>query len=259
MIANYHTHTARCHHATGTDREMVERAIESGLQILGFSDHCPYWFDDTDYYSNFRMFPEQLEEYVRTLSDLRAEYRGQIDLKIGLEVEYYPRYFDSFVQHIRQFPLDYILLGQHFIGNETEPGSKHATKETEDSEKLERYCTQVVEAIQTGLFTYVAHPDVLNFIGDRELYQQQMRRICQAANQIGIPLEVNFLGIWDKRNYPNPLFWQVAGEEGVTAVFGCDAHHVKDVFQPETEKLALKLLDDNGIRKVDTVSLRSVF
>ena len=41
MIANYHTHTWRCRHADGTEREYVETAIEAGLKILGFSDHTP--------------------------------------------------------------------------------------------------------------------------------------------------------------------------------------------------------------------------
>ena len=43
---NYHTHTTRCKHASGEDREYVEKAIESGLKILGFSDHCPWVFED---------------------------------------------------------------------------------------------------------------------------------------------------------------------------------------------------------------------
>ena len=30
MIANYHTHTWRCRHADGTEREYVETAIEAG-------------------------------------------------------------------------------------------------------------------------------------------------------------------------------------------------------------------------------------
>ena len=46
MIANYHTHTWRCRHADGTEREYVERAIEGGLKILGFSDHSPYPFPE---------------------------------------------------------------------------------------------------------------------------------------------------------------------------------------------------------------------
>ena len=54
MIANYHTHTWRCRHADGTEREYVERAIEGGLKILGFSDHSPYPFPD-GYDSGMRM------------------------------------------------------------------------------------------------------------------------------------------------------------------------------------------------------------
>ena len=46
MIANYHTHTPRCHHATGNEEDYVLRAIENGLQIFGFSDHVPMPFPD---------------------------------------------------------------------------------------------------------------------------------------------------------------------------------------------------------------------
>ena len=46
MIANYHTHTKRCKHATGEDREYVEAASETGLKILGFADHCPWIYPD---------------------------------------------------------------------------------------------------------------------------------------------------------------------------------------------------------------------
>ena len=43
LIANYHTHTYRCGHASmAPEREYVEKAIASGIKILGFSDHTPY-------------------------------------------------------------------------------------------------------------------------------------------------------------------------------------------------------------------------
>ena len=41
MIANYHTHTPRCHHAKGTEREYVENAIRAGIKRFGFADHSP--------------------------------------------------------------------------------------------------------------------------------------------------------------------------------------------------------------------------
>ena len=67
MIANYHTHTKRCRHGHGEDEEFVQSALERGLQILGFSDHTPYLFSD-DYYSTFRMFPEEFPDYVKYIS-----------------------------------------------------------------------------------------------------------------------------------------------------------------------------------------------
>lgn len=70
MIANYHTHTWRCRHADGTEREYVERAIEGGLKILGFSDHSPYPFPD-GYDSGMRMRLDQVEGYVDTVLALK--------------------------------------------------------------------------------------------------------------------------------------------------------------------------------------------
>ena len=39
-MKNYHTHTARCHHAMGTDEDYVQIAIQEGYTTLGFSDHA---------------------------------------------------------------------------------------------------------------------------------------------------------------------------------------------------------------------------
>ena len=49
MLYNYHTHTKRCNHAIGEDREYVENAIQGGLETLGFADHAPYVFPYPDY------------------------------------------------------------------------------------------------------------------------------------------------------------------------------------------------------------------
>ena len=46
LTANYHTHTYRCQHAGGTEREYIEKAIEVGIKKLGFSDHVPCPFKD---------------------------------------------------------------------------------------------------------------------------------------------------------------------------------------------------------------------
>lgn len=221
MKANYHSHTWRCNHAEGTEREMVERAIANGIQILGFSDHGPQIFPG-EYYSNFRMRPEQLEDYVNQLTALREEFKDQIQIHIGLEMEYYPNLFKAVLPLLQSSGVEYMLMGQHFLGDEI--NENYLSRPTEEEATLQRYCHQVAEGMNTGLFTYVAHPDILNFVGDERIYRQHMRWLCKEANSCDLPLEVNLLGIRTKRNYPNKAFWQVAAEENCKVVIGRDAH-----------------------------------
>ena len=47
MKTNFHTHTARCCHASGRDEEYVQSAIRGGYQILGFADHSPWQFSSS--------------------------------------------------------------------------------------------------------------------------------------------------------------------------------------------------------------------
>ena len=89
MIANYHTHTPRCGHAVGSEREYIERAIEGGIEILGFSDHAPYRFDRPGRYPGVRMEPEMLPDYAETFFAMRNEYAGKIELHLGVEAEYF--------------------------------------------------------------------------------------------------------------------------------------------------------------------------
>lgn len=119
MYANYHTHTARCMHATGIDEDYVKRAIAEGVKVLGFSDHSPVRFDG-GYVSYFKMTPEELPTYTSSILSLREKYKDKIEIHLGLEVEYYPEYFDRSLALWRDYPIQYLLLGQHFVGCETD-------------------------------------------------------------------------------------------------------------------------------------------
>lgn len=255
MIANYHTHTWRCNHAVGTEEQYVEAAIQRGLKTLGFSDHSPYCFPD-GYYSTFRMKPEQTAGYAAVIHDLRDRFRPQIDIHLGVEMEYYPAYFADTVSMLRDHQVEYLILGQHFPGNEMD--EKPSSSRTEDEKRLERYCHQVMDGMNTGLFSYVAHPDMFRFVGDPDVYQKHIRRLCREANACGLPLEINLLGLGEDRHYPNPLFWQIAAEEGCTAVLGCDAHKPEALLDLEAEQRARNLAARAGIVIADTVSLRKI-
>ena len=67
ITANYHTHTKRCMHAVGEDREYVEAAIAAGIKILGFADHTPYP-TGTKFVSGMRMSLKEADAYFDTPS-----------------------------------------------------------------------------------------------------------------------------------------------------------------------------------------------
>lgn len=248
MKANYHTHTIRCNHAEGTEREYIGQAISRQIQIIGFSDHSPQVFDE-GYVSGFRMRPDQLEDYVLTLRGLRQEYAGQVDLYIGLEAEYYPKYFHRLLELIQPFHLDYLILGQHFTGNESdgEPACPHPT---EDESRLERYVKQTIEALETGRFSCLAHPDIFHFTGEQKIYRKWYEKLCLRAKELNIPLEMNMLGFATGRHYPSEAFFHIVREVGNDVILGCDAHAPGRVADPKEIEESMRFLEACGIYQV---------
>ena len=256
MEANYHTHTWRCRHASGTERDYIENAIDHGIKILGFSDHTPYPFPD-GYTSGFRMHVNQLDDYVMTLEMLREEYRDDIEIHIGFEAEYYPAYFGDLLRLLDDYPIEYLLLGQHFLGNER--GDSYSGMPTASEKKLARYVEQTKEAMETGRFAYFAHPDLFNFIGPADIYDRYMRELCESAKALHIPLEINFLGLYDGRNYPNSQFWKIAGEVGCDVIFGADAHAPDMVWNPWSLGEAQAMAEKYRLHLIRTIELGDHF
>ena len=257
MIANYHTHTFRCGHARGTEKEYAEAALSAGLKTLGCSDHTPYFYADGGTGSRtVRMTPEELPDYAADIRALAAEYRGRLEILLGLEVEYYPFYFSRLLELLRRCGVEYIILGQHFLGNEV--GERYCGKTVGDERMLARYVGQTIEALETGLFSCFAHPDLLGFAGDPAVYDEQMRRLCRAARETDTPLEINLLGIREGRQYPYERFWQIAAEEGNAVLLGFDAHRPEHLLDAASEREALALAKRCGLRLLDTLPIRRI-
>ena len=248
MISNYHTHTKRCRHARGEDEEYVLAALDRGLQILGFADHSPYIFPG-DYYSTMRMPMCELEDYVSSVLFLREKYADQITIKLGLELEYYPGCFAETLNALKQYPFDYFLLGQHALGDEQDD---YLTGwPTEDEEILKRYVRQTIEGLHTGAFSCFAHPDIIKFVGDPEVYKKHMRVLIREAKACGVPLELNLLGLMTKRNYPNRLFWEMVAEEDAKAIIGFDAHQPGVLRDEDLDAMITDWVGDLQINWVD--------
>ena len=256
MIANYHTHTPLCHHAQDSEREYVETGIARGLKILGFSDHSPYIFPG-EYYSGHRMFPEWTEKYFRTLTDLQAEYKKEIEIHIGFEMEYYPELFEKTLRFLEPYPCEYLILGQHFLDNEYDTGI-YSGSESDKAARLKHYVNQTLDGLRTGKFTYLAHPDLVRFSGDQKIYRREITRLCREVKAMGLPLEINALGLQTNRHYPCDKFFSIAAEVGNPVIIGCDAHDADSVAHPEIYRQCLEFAKKHGLEVWEPVPLRGL-
>lgn len=249
MKYNLHTHTFRCNHAQGSDREYVEAAIKAGIKVLGFADHCPQFFP-TDYYSYFRMRPEAAADYAASVRALAKEYKDDIRILLGFEAEYYPEMFDRLHALVRELGCDYLIMGQHFIENEYDRASFYGS--APDRADIDRYIEQTLEGLRTGAFSYIAHPDIISFRDeDRDFYCSRMTDFCRSLKEMGIPVEYNLLGVRNNKWYPNPLFWDAAAEVGCDVVLGYDAHAPEMLLDDALFDRCVAKLKSRGITPIE--------
>lgn len=251
MLANYHTHTKRCFHAIGSDREYIENAIKSGMKVLGFSDHCPWIFTD-DYVSGIRMNTNMVDDYFKSLTALKQEYTKDITIYIGFETEYVPELIDAQDKFLDDYPVDYMIIGQHSIAPENI--SKYTGSPTRDEYILKKYVDLIIEGMESGRYKYVAHPDLCHFIGEKEIYIKHYTRLCQYLKSKDIPIEINMLGLCENRHYPSAEFMKIAQTVGNKAIIGCDAHYSDVLDDTYGMKKCRKLAEKYSLELVDYIS-----
>ncbi len=262
MYINYHCHTARCGHADVCgDEEYVRRAVDNGFSILGFSDHTPWPYRTAGYAPRgTRMDVAELEGYVRSIRSLQETWGHVIRLYVGLECEYYPDYLPWLRRTVQEQGLDFLILGNHWpLTDET--GARGFAGATEP-EAVTQYGALTVRGMQTELFRYLAHPDIVfcSYPSFDAACEQASLSICRAAKALDLPLEYNLYGV-DKMErgivrgigYPLEAFWQIAAAEGCTAIVGLDAHRLTQFDRPTRFDEAKTYLRGLGMRVLDAL------
>lgn len=260
-FVNYHSHTTRCMHAVGTEEEYVLRAIEAGMDVLGFADHTP-WPYKSDFVANMRMRYSELEDYISTVRGLQAKYADQIRIHCGLECEAFPEFYPWLREILADGTVDYLILGNHYdTSDEQDNGPYFGRCSTPD--RALRYMETTIAGMETGLFMYLAHPDLFlhRYPVFDETAEQVCREICKAAKRLDMLLEYNLLG--HKRNansrsrgyvgYCSEEFWRIAAETGNRAIIGLDAHEPEALDCAGLYAEVREKLDKLGIEVVDSL------
>lgn len=259
---NLHTHTARCGHGAGLDIQYINSAIDAGFELLGFSEHIPYVEMRLP---ECRMFYEQKNEYIETMRKLRYDFRNQIDIRVGYEIEYLEDHYEYLMQMRKE--CDYMILGQHckYIGYEYDCYCS--------DEDVLVYALQIERAMAKNFITYVAHPDYY-MLGRREfstVCAEAAHRIAKASIKYDVPLEINLNGFhygkhlyyfYDKNIfeecYPYPFrsFWEIVAEYGCKVVYGYDAHTPLAFLETQRLQKANEILQGLSLNFVNKIQFR---
>lgn len=232
--SNWHTHTSRCGHAKGSDEEYVINAIKAGVKRLGFSDHAPY---PGVFGGRIRMEYEELEDYVSSVKYLKEKYKNEIEIYLGLEVEYFDDQLEVLTKYRKE--LDYLILGQHSFTTKDE--NSYFIK---DEEGLTTYCDLIEKACEIGLIDYIAHPDVCLWsypvIDDAVI--KAAERLADISLKYNVPLEANCgsgVLVGKQRyldgfryGYPVKEVFEMFSKKGCKVLIGLDIHD-PDLFKTD--------------------------
>ena len=247
ITANYHTHTKRCGHASGEDEDYILAAIKAGYRVLGFSDHAPYRSYPL---KGIHMDWDELDGYIASISSLKEKYKDRIEIRLGLESEYSRVALEE--RKELKGMVEYLILGEHF----DDPANRSFSVFRKCSEEdILEYARLVCEAMDTGLYAYVAHPDVI-MSGQEEFSkacEKAAHMIGQKAEETGIPLEINCRGAQRNKktfptgrrfSYPNRDFWSVLSQYRIKGIVGIDAHDPRDLFDKQAIIDGLKEIEE---------------
>ncbi|MFO7756009.1 MAG: histidinol-phosphatase [Bacteroidales bacterium] len=219
---DYHVHT---YYSDGRawPEDYIIPAIEKGLSEIGFSDHLTL----TDEQQDWSIRPALLDEYTDRINKLKTSVKG-LEVKLGIEVDYFPQKEDDIYRIIQKYPFDYVIGSVHYMGEGTvDLGPEYYENKDIDS-LFESYFELVAQAAGSGLFDFMAHPDLVRIfryypsVNAEPMY----RSLARAFNKADVAFEINTNGMNKplKDFYPDRRYLHVFREEGVPVCVNSDAH-----------------------------------
>ena len=227
MRIDLHNHTTRCNHATGTIDEYIERAIELGIDIYGFSEHAPMDFDE-----HYRLKFDEMRLYEQEIREAKRKYAEYIKIVLGYEVDYLPGYIDD---RVVRADVDYLIGSVHFIDQWGFDNPEFIGEyESRDIDAIWRdYFLAIEEMAMSGLFDIVGHLDLIKLF--RYLPQTDIRLLAKdalrAIKKSNMVLEINAAGLRKpiKEIYPSYPLLQEAYSLDIPITLGSDAHALNQV------------------------------
>jgi histidinol-phosphatase (PHP family) len=267
LLTDYHLHlrlddlSARAQEHFTEDNVARYRAVadERGIAELGVSEHVhrfeqaltvwqhPFWrecaTDDLDAYCEF--------------------VRERTDLRLGIEADFVPGGEDRMANLLDARDFDYVLGSVHFLRDDAIDMDDYSVWDRGHSpeEIWRRYFQTLAEAVRSGLFDILAHPDLVKVWSpahsthpERPRPEGDLRRYyepaVEAIAEADVAVEVSTAGLRKpaRELYPAQAFLEMCVDAGAPVALSSDAHRPEDVGADYPQ--ALELLERVGVSEL---------
>lgn len=249
---NFHSHTQFCDGRADMAR-FVQAAVSEGIKHYGFTPHSPIPLE-----SACNMEFEKVNDYLAEFERLKEQYRGEIQLYSGMEIDFLGDMWGASHSYFNDIPLDYKISSIHFIP--TADGSKLIDVDGRPEpfmEKMKKYFDndihyvvntffrQTNRMIEQGGFDIIGHFDKIGSnadyfqpgIEDEKWYKELLEETIHAIIRSGLIVEINTkawlppvnsteaeIKTYKPRLFPSENTIRSLHSEGVTMLVNSDTH-----------------------------------
>jgi len=188
------------------------------------------------------------------VDEARKEF-PQLPIRLGLECDFIPGRENWIRELSQKAEFDYFIGAVHYITPDWDvdnPMKLARWKDQPVEEVWTRYFKAMTQAVQSGLFDFMAHPDLVKKFGhipkgDLRPYYRETLDVIQAA---GIAMEVSTAGLRKEvmEIYPSKVFLEEAFRRNIPVLISSDSHAPGEVGYEFSQ--ALDLVKEVGYRSL---------
>ncbi len=231
-LIDYHVHTELCGHASGSMDDYIREAMAKGLREIGFSDHAPL---PEGLREGITMLPEETEMYIESVEAKKREYKDDIDIRTGFEVDF-PLTISLDRRYLADDRLDYLTGSCHFLGDWAfdHPDNIREFEKRDIDKVYAEYYEVIYNLADSGYFNIVGHIDLVKKFGHRAKadFTGILEKIAVSVAKNGnMAVEINTSGARKPVGeiYPSDDIIELFFRNNVPVTLGSDSHKPEEV------------------------------
>jgi len=262
---NYHSHTFYC---DGKEHPeiYIKEAVHQKLVAYGYSSHAPVPFE-----CEWTVPERKIKNYINDINTIKKEYAGQLQVYLGLEVDYIPDITNPDHEKIKNLGLDYTIGSIHFVDS-FDDGERWCFDWTYDFfmkgikeifqndliKAVKRYYALTRAMLQESRPTIIGHFDKIRMHNENmsffnesdKWYKNEIEEVLKLIKQKNTIVEINTRGYYKSGSdlYPHPYLFGKIRKMDIPITINSDSHKADEITKGY--KYAAENLKKHGIDEV---------